>query len=572
MEEGEENDNETRFSHTDTDNEYDNDEDDDDEFLLDDELSDASTTHTPGFRDVLKGASHNLWCLIFIVFLEAVAYFSVMELFMLMLEEEYGMDDVTASTTYAMFGIGISIHAILFGWVVDKLKVRKSLMLQLIISLFSKLLLGLFPSHIMLWLVMMGPLSFAISIGGTVVMVGIKRYTSVDSRAVAFSINYMAMNIGDIVASPLADFIRTYFAQVLEIMNIDGYSLFVAITAFIHLVSVIIAYYGVHDMYVPEDRPFLNATAFIDRFDAVEIRQIKWNLRPVSEMAQYQPTPADDFVYMSRTAQIKQWIKQRWSDFKAKFTRALIGLSIISFGMLGAKSITKFLDSLYPLYMSRAPFPVEDPSAVPYLTILTINPILVVLFTLVVANYVASREFHPYTVIVVGITISAFSPVLMVIVEYWAVIVFIVVMTFGEIIWAPMLDSYVCWFAPQGEEGVYLALTAVPVFAAKGGAGWISGQVLNHFCPLTGGECRSAIWLFVALLASTSPIILISAYKLVKIKNPVLAKKEKDLHQQEFNETFDVDEDQVANEIEMETIEQLNGSLPDEMVMEIDLK
>lgn len=198
----------------------------------------------------------------------------------------------------------------------------------------------------------------------------------------------------------------------------------------------------------------------------------------------------------------------------------MIGLSILTFGVLGAKSVFRFLDSLYPLYMERAPFPVEDPTAVPYLSFLTVDPLLVMLFTAPVANYIARKQFHPYWVILGGVVVSAAAPFFMIIVQYWAVFAFIITMSLAEIVWSPMLATYACWFAPQGEEGMYLALSALPVFAAKGGAGWLSGLILSEYCPVNGTVCHSVIWAFVGLLAVSSPVIIGLAYKLVKIENP----------------------------------------------------
>ena len=59
---------------------------------------------------------------------------------------------------------------------------------------------------------------------------------------------------------------------------------------------------------------------------------------------------------------------------------------------MGAKSVFRYLDSLYPLWMSRAAFPVEDPSKVPFNTFLMINPIIVILFTTALASFMERRR------------------------------------------------------------------------------------------------------------------------------------------------------------------------------------
>jgi hypothetical protein len=212
---------------------------------------------------------------------------------------------------------------------------------------------------------------------------------------------------------------------------------------------------------------------------------------------------------------------------------------LLSFGTMGAKSVFRYLDSLYPLWMSRAAFPVEDPSKVPFNTFLMINPIIVILFTTALASFMERRRWHPYYVILAGTTISAMAPFWMMITQYAAVIFFITQLSIGEITWSPMLATYSCWFAPEGEEGSFFALATVPVFAAKAAAGYMSGQVLKTYCPpqlngtavaslsgnVTGvsaldAPCSPVVWLIVGFVALSSPLSILACMKCLKIDNP----------------------------------------------------
>jgi len=499
---------------------------DGEEVALLDEQPSGEQPASPGITDLVKGAPRDFWVVIILVFFESFAYFSVTTVFMMTLEEEYGMNDVESSSTYAMFGLGVSMHSILFGWVVDKLRVRKSLLLHVVLLGIGKIAMGLFPYRPVLWIMMMGPISFSLSIGGTAVMVAIRRYTNVESRSVGFSLRYISMNMGAFVASPVADLVRTEFVPAMEKMDVDGFSLFIAITGVIHLLDTFLVYYWIRDVYVPEGEPCLGV-AIVGNGEysgTIEIRSLRWPLRYVDpaqreDPAEALPAPINGNrrscgdVMRAAKARIKAW----WQHLKKKVNRSLVGLAVLTFGVLGAKSVFRFLDSLYPLYMERAPYPVPDPSAVPYLSFLVIDPLLVMICTAPVSNFIAQKQFHPYWVIMVGVCISGLAPFFMLIVHYWAVIAFIVTMSLAEIIWSPMLATYACWFAPQGEEGVYLALSALPVFAAKGGAGVLSGEILNHYCPANGDTCHPVIWAFVGALAASSPLIIGVAYKLVKI-------------------------------------------------------
>jgi hypothetical protein len=149
------------------------------------------------------------------------------------------------------------------------------------------------------------------------------------------------------------------------------------------------------------------------------------------------------------------------------------------------------------------------------------------------------RRWHPYYVILAGTTISAMAPFWMMITQYAAVIFFITQLSIGEITWSPMLATYSCWFAPEGEEGSFFALATVPVFAAKAAAGYMSGQVLKTYCPpqlngtavaslsgnVTGvsaldAPCSPVVWLIVGFVALSSPLSILACMKCLKIDNP----------------------------------------------------
>ena len=467
-----------------------------------------------------------------VVFLESLAYFSMTFVYVLMLEEEYGMDDVGASTAYAVFGLAVSVYGILFGWTVDKLRVRKAIVLYVTLGVISKAVLGLVPSPVTMWIIVMGPLSFALAIGGTAILAAIRRYTTSATRNTAFSLRYIAMNVGALLAEPVTDAVRVGFVPLMRQEGQLGYSLFIAMTAVPHLINLLLVLFLVRDVYVVEPEA-----------EAPPEGSTHWIIRPTEQLLAEQKETANEkedresdgiIQYPNRRQRIRGWFR-KW------FTRDLAAFVVLSFGTMGAKSVFRYLDSLYPLWMSRAAFPVPDPSLVPFNTFLMINPIIVILFTAALATFMERKGWHPYWVILIGTTISATAPFWMTITQYWAVILFITQLSIGEISWSPMLSTYSCWFAPPGQEGTFFALAAIPLFGAKAAAGYMSGKVLKEFCPpapknatdvmmaIAGNmtaatvppvPCSPVVWVIVGCVAISSPLIILVFMKCLKVPDP----------------------------------------------------
>jgi dipeptide/tripeptide permease len=66
---------------------------------------------------------------------------------------------------------------------------------------------------------------------------------------------------------------------------------------------------------------------------------------------------------------------------------------------------------------------------------------------------------------------------------YATTIVFLVFLTIGELIWSPRLQEYTAAIAPQGQEGTYLGLSMIPYFLAKTVISFLSGHMLQRWCP-----------------------------------------------------------------------------------------
>jgi MFS family permease len=225
---------------------------------------------------------------------------------------------------------------------------------------------------------------------------------------------------------------------------------------------------------------------------------------------------------------------------------------LLSFVLIGAYSVLVYDFSLYPLYMKRAPFPVVDPSKVPFMMFLTLDPIIVIVLSVIVGAVVNKYNFERYWVIVLGTFIGAFAPYFMMITQYWAVVLFVVVMAIGESLWSPLFDRYVCEFTQKGQEGIFFGLAGVINAFSRIFVGSASGLLLQRFCPSLD-NCTEGkwIWLIAGCMAMLTPILLLLTMKYTRVKKNI---------EQDYNELNEQKSTTVesSTEDQEEIVENLN--------------
>jgi hypothetical protein len=183
---------------------------------------------------------------------------------------------------------------------------------------------------------------------------------------------------------------------------------------------------------------------------------------------------------------------------------------------LNVRMIFRHLDATLPKYMIR-----EFGPDVAKGTIYSINPaIIIILVPLVTAM---SSHVEPLVMIHYGSYISAVSVfVLAISTSIWACVVFVTLLSIGEAIWSPRLYDYTVTVCPEGREGTFMALSSAPLFLAKLPVGFLSGLLLQRYCPpiLEDGEVRHSqtMWLIIGLLTASSPIFMTCCWKYISKK------------------------------------------------------
>jgi hypothetical protein len=169
---------------------------------------------------------------------------------------------------------------------------------------------------------------------------------------------------------------------------------------------------------------------------------------------------------------------------------------------LNVRMIFRHLDATLPKYMVR-----EFGDNVPKGTIYSINPALIIILVPLITA--ATTHVDPLIMIHHGSYISAASVFFLVMsTSIWACILFIIVLSIGEAIWSPRLYDYAMSVVKEGREGTYMALSSAPLFLAKLPVGFMSGYLLQKYCPEEGERHSKTMWLIIGVMTATSPILL----------------------------------------------------------------
>lgn len=179
----------------------------------------------------------------------------------------------------------------------------------------------------------------------------------------------------------------------------------------------------------------------------------------------------------------------------------------------------------------------DDADTFPYMTLLALNPAIVIPLTLTGIITLLTRRGHPMVWIITGSLIGGIAPAFMAIGPYIVSIVLYVVLTsVGEIIWSPITYSYLLGIAPSGDEGAWMAIAGMTLLLPKVLTGMLTGGLLSKFCPppaLTnqtiapaqpGGNpetCWSLmIWGIITLTTMSSFVLLLVFRRFVTVPSP----------------------------------------------------
>jgi MFS family permease len=433
------------------------------------------------FRDfsVLRETRREYWGLQVINILDSTAYFALLNIVVVSLSADYGFSDTKAGYVFTLFSSAVTIFLFFSGVFSDWLGIKGALvacMVGQVVARGAVVAAASMPE---------GPVRSALAIGGlalmapfvamvqTVFQAANKRFTTERSRGAGFNLWYLFMNVG----AAAGGFVVDVFYLQLGLPRYHIFTLGIA-TSVLSLILVPLA---------------------IRRTD---------QLHGEGE-ARDEPAPPDRSRSPLQIARAVVVEPVFW-----RFT-ALISC------LLGVRAVFLYLALLYPKFWLRV---IGDDAQIGALQAL--NPVLVIV-GLVVLIPVLNR-FGVFRMLVTGAIITSLAQLLQAVppfggldlarYTYLSTIVFLVVLTVGELIWSPRLQEYTAAVAPKGQEGTYYGLSMVPYFLAKTFVALLSGHMLLRWCPedigprlQAGGvaywDSPYAMWLILGLAALAGAVV-----------------------------------------------------------------
>jgi len=155
---------------------------------------------------------------------------------------------------------------------------------------------------------------------------------------------------------------------------------------------------------------------------------------------------------------------------------------LFSFILVGPKLVFSLLFFMLPRIIMQ-----DYGEDAPFGLYIMVAPILIILFLICVAP--AQNVYDPYDLIVIGCFVATLGPIPMFfgmnIVDF---IIFIVIISFAEALYSPMINVFTFSFTKPGREGTFLTLTAAPIYFTMAITGLMGGYLLENFYPAEEDE------------------------------------------------------------------------------------
>lgn len=463
----------------------------------------------------LRLAPRELWLVFFLKLTGSLAYFACSIVFVRFLKEDFGASDSEAGTWYGIWGLLASLMALVCGPLIDRMRIRKSLVLGSLLGALSCVVLAL--SHTYTWakLVLCTTLPFSTALGIPVLTIAVKRYTNTTGRERAFGIFYAIMNVGAVLAGPCIDAIRysTGGAVHYRAYSATYPRVVFFLSAVVLLVNALVALAFVRPVIVRDKDT--TGVVFLRKTNATneDERRVSIDDRDADKLLEDYTQREEARVNCCRlTGNARSaWLLDKWRQFRAIVTdRHFWRLAVFNMAMTPVNMIFRHMDATLPTWLIRT---MGD--NVPFGSYYSIDPFCVIflsiLFPIVLGRYAV------YSRMVVGSAISALSVFILAMqASTFSVVLFGVVLSVGESLYSPLIYSFTMSLAPREKEGAYAALSTAPLFTTKLFVGKISGGLLARYCPSAADTSQcSLVWVWIAGISLATPLLLLLVSRFV---------------------------------------------------------
>lgn len=458
---------------------------------------------------VLQSAPRELWVIYLAKLLAIASYALTSTVLTLWLSSDLGMSDARAGDVVAIWSTVITLTTLLVGSLVDAIGVRRAFLMGFVILLFSRAIVAVGASP---WLVL--PAGLLVMAVGEALMVpvmtaGVKRFSNVAQRSMAFSLFYVLMNVGYLISGSLFDHLRTALGEY------GGTTLPLVGAVSTYRVILVVAFLFVIPGFLLTLFLLRGGVTMTEEGVRVEPEKLKYEgSNPLSAMARLATDTGRETLRIFAGV----W-KQK------NFYKFLLFLTFIVFVRL----VFYHMHFTFPKYGIR-----ELGEGAPVGRLWgVLNPAIIILLVPVVGAL--SQKISSYRMVTFGTLIAAVPVFLLALpaslfqpladgflgqlightwlgIEgpvhplYVSITLFVVVFSVGEAFWSPRLYEYTASIAPKDQVGSYMALSLLPYFVAKLGVGVLSGRLLEWFCPAEGPRNSETMWLIIAGMAAICPL------------------------------------------------------------------
>jgi MFS family permease len=489
-------------------------------FAPEENVAPLAVTGLRGFAakfTVLKGAQRELW-LTFLIKLLIISAYSITNMTLILwLSSDLGFNDQHAGALVGwVWAPAMTVFTLLAGSFTDAFGLRRTFFLGVFVCLVARAVMAFTTIP---WLALAGglfPLAIGEALGTPVLIAAARRYSTTRQRSISFSIIYMVMNVGYLIAAPIFDYVRQTLGEHGH-LSLFGLQLTTYRTLF--LVSL-----GFEFLLLP-------AIYFLRRGAEATDEGVRFTAEPV----RYATGASWERIFLTvrdTALDTVRLFKRLLSQ--PGFYRLLVFLLLIGF----LKLIFLQMYYVFPKFGIRE---LGDGAPIGHLS--AINPLLIILLVLPIGAL--TQQFSAYRMVVVGGAICAVSVFVMALPTAWfqasangtigqwlghsylgvkggihpyyvMTTIYIAIFSVGEAFYSPRVYEYAAAIAPKGQEASYGALSYIPFLLGKllvGSAGWL----LAAFCPEHGPRHSGRMWLIFALAASIAPIGLVVFRRYIRV-------------------------------------------------------
>ncbi|MFH1755393.1 MAG: MFS transporter [Candidatus Latescibacterota bacterium] len=435
----------------------------------------------------LKGAPKGFWYTNYAYWLDGISYFGMLTLLAMFFHDVVGLSDDTGHKIVSIYTGLITGTMLIFGPISDKLGVRRSLLISVILYIFGRSALPLavmfLPAGSTL-IVVVCIIALAIAAAGNGFMqpscyAGVRKFADKNTAAMGYGLLYAGMNMGIVIIGLISPRIRTGL-HLKGIIDFDGFGI-VGVFWFCVFVNV------------------LMLLGLLFRFTRKVEREAVQSGEEASGTAKQPSAPGRQFSKNPLGA-TSDWFKgSPVSNPRFMF---------FIFALLPVQTLFAYQWLVMPQFVTRA---FSDAVANNMESIVNVaNPLIIVLGVPVITAL--TRKVPVYRMMIIGSLVSALPTFFFCLgPNFYLLMTYIILFSFGEALWQPRFLQYASELAPEGKTGAYVAFANIPWFMIKFMAGWYTGSMMERYCPDEGALQTETMWLIYGLIAITSPLLLIIA-------------------------------------------------------------